>query len=953
MPPPRAGPVRRWLASGLVPLALLGTPPLRAAPAPPASPDPGQPAPQPPRAGTTAEQLYLEGLRQSNAQQLPAAIQAWEQALLLFRQRADAAGEAHTLEELGFAHYWLERYEPALAFFRQALTLHRRLGDRTREAIVLGRIGDVLAYQDRPAEALAASQASLNLLGREARADPATLLRLHMRIAWLHADQQGDPLALRHFQDALRLAEKLDDPETALTIRTAIGAIQLRLARYDAAIATLQPVLVQMEARRSPPGERAQVLQQIGFSHYWRNDYAEAIDAYVRGLALAREAGDTRNQLTLLRGLADVHVFVGNNEASRGFSREALELARTSGDHLSEAVALIALGGFAAEDGDTATAVAQLERGLALARAGKNRNLEANALSALGHAQAERGDGGASRRAYAQSLAIYREIGNRYNEGMMLLALGHGDLRQNQTDRASLSYRQALTIYEAIDDRYGQAQALVGLGLALHRAGRNQEAEEPLRQAVARNEEIRARLGPRDDLKVSLFDTQTSPYQALQVVLVAQGRSEDALVVAERARARAFVEQLQARSVATGSAQTPAATATAAAAPMDLAAIRAVARSQNATLVQYALINDRIYTWVVAPDGRISFRRLQSPGSLASLDRMVVASREAMGVRSARGLAVVAAATPAAARRSGASDGALADLHRLLIQPIADLLPADPEAPVIVIPQGPLFFVPFPALRDATGQPLIARHTLLTAPSIEVLAMLSRARDSRPRGDGGRGESGQGEGGRGVLVAGNPTMPAIALRPGDPPVPLAPLPGAEQEARAIAALFGTTPLIGARATETAVVAGMGQARLVHLATHGLLDDDMRQQVPGAIVLAASDRDDGLLTAGEILGLSLSADLFVLSACDTGRGTITGDGVIGLSRSLLTAGARSVLVSLWAVPDAPTTALMTAFYRELAAGRSKARALRAAMLEVRRQEPDPVAWAAFTLIGDTD
>ena len=226
--------------------------------------------------------------------------------------------------------------------------------------------------------------------------------------------------------------------------------------------------------------------------------------------------------------------------------------------------------------------------------------------------------------------------------------------------------------------------------------------------------------------------------------------------------------------------------------------------------------------------------------------------------------------------------------------------------------------------------------------------MLGRGQASRPRGDGRRDGSG-----RGVLVAGNPTMPAIALRPGDPPAPLAPLPGAELEARAIAALFGTTPLIGARATETAVVAGMGQARLVHLATHGLLDDGTRQQVPGAIVLAASAQDDGLLTAGEILGLSLSADLFVLSACDTGRGTVTGDGVIGLSRSLLTAGARSVLVSLWAVPDAPTTALMTAFYRELAAGRSKARALRTAMLEVRRQEPDPVAWAAFTLIGATD
>ena len=67
-------------------------------------------------------------------------------------------------------------------------------------------------------------------------------------------------------------------------------------------------------------------------------------------------------------------------------------------------------------------------------------------------------------------------------------------------------------------------------------------------------------------------------------------------------------------------------------------------------------------------------------------------------------------------------------------------------------------------------------------------------------------------------------------------------------------------------------------------------------------------------------------------------------------SLLTAGARNVLVSLWAVPDAPTTSLMTAFYRELEAGRGKAQALRRAMLTLKEQDPDPISWAAFTLIG---
>ena len=92
---------------------------------------------------------------------------------------------------------------------------------------------------------------------------------------------------------------------------------------------------------------------------------------------------------------------------------------------------------------------------------------------------------------------------------------------------------------------------------------------------------------------------------------------------------------------------------------------------------------------------------------------------------------------------------------------------------------------------------------------------------------------------------------------------------------------------------------------------------------------------------------------MLSACDTGRGTITGDGVIGLSRSLITAGVPSLVVSLWSVPDAPTAELMVEFYEQLQQGQDKAQALRQAMLITKETHPDPRDWAAFTLIGEAD
>ncbi|NER39275.1 MAG: CHAT domain-containing protein [Oscillatoria sp. SIO1A7] len=220
-----------------------------------------------------------------------------------------------------------------------------------------------------------------------------------------------------------------------------------------------------------------------------------------------------------------------------------------------------------------------------------------------------------------------------------------------------------------------------------------------------------------------------------------------------------------------------------------------------------------------------------------------------------------------------------------------------------------------------------------------------------------------------AVVVGNPTMPKAWVDPTKEPQQLAPLPGAEEEARGIAPLLSTQALTGDAAAEAAVVPLLKKARTIHLATHGLLDGFSGGGVPGAIALAPSkgnsidgnrgDRTspdpatDGLLTSDEILGMKLQAELVVLSACNTGVGTITSDGVIGLSRSLILAGVPSVVVSLWSVPDAPTADLMKEFYRQLEQNPNKARALRQAMLKTMQQRPDPKDWAAFTLIGEAE
>ncbi|MEW6499301.1 MAG: CHAT domain-containing protein, partial [Cyanobacteriota bacterium] len=348
-----------------------------------------------------------------------------------------------------------------------------------------------------------------------------------------------------------------------------------------------------------------------------------------------------------------------------------------------------------------------------------------------------------------------------------------------------------------------------------------------------------------------------------------------------------------------------------------------------------------LYIWVIKPTGEITFRRsdlkpLWQKENL-TLTEFVTISREAIGV--SRGssiieMKVVAKPEPDQTQR-------LQQLHNLVIKPIADLLPTDANDRVIFIPHQELFLVPFAALQDESGKYLIEKHTILTAPSIQVLQL---TRQQRQRG-ATRGKD--------ALVVGNPTMPNAALTIGELPKQLPPLQGAEKEAKAIATLLNTQALTGSSATKAAILPKLPSARIIHLATHGILDNV--QGLKSAIALAPTDTDNGLLTAQEILQLKLNASLAVLSACNTGRGRITGDGVIGLSRSFITAGIPSIIVSLWAVPDAPTAELMTEFYTNLYQKKlDKAQALRQAMLKMMEKYPNnPRAWAAFTLIGEAE
>jgi CHAT domain-containing protein/Tfp pilus assembly protein PilF len=187
---------------------------------------------------------------------------------------------------------------------------------------------------------------------------------------------------------------------------------------------------------------------------------------------------------------------------------------------------------------------------------------------------------------------------------------------------------------------------------------------------------------------------------------------------------------------------------------------------------------------------------------------------------------------------------------------------------------------------------------------------------------------------------------------------ITPLPGTEREVKAIYEIFNQKNqpakyYLNDQANEATVKSlNLKPYKYLHFATHGLTDED--RPTNSCLILAQKQdsTSDNLLTSSEMYGLELDAELVVLSACQTGKGTLkAGEGIIGLTRGLLYAGARNLLVSQWNVNDASTAELMTKFYSKILAGQSNRQALREAKLELLNSKfACPHYWSAFVLVG---
>ena len=874
------------------------------------------------------------------------------------------------------------RLERAIATFQQALNLARQIQSRDIEAIALLAIGDFSNTLGRPQVALDFLNQALSLF-QELEDAAGEAIVLH-NLGWVHQGLEQPQQAINYYRQALPLFHTVGNAAGEAATLKNLGGLYSDLGRLQQAKDYYMQALPLLRTMGDRVWE-ADTLNSIGEIYRIMGRLAEALQFHYQALPIRQELGDRAGESSSLNNLGLVYRDLGQPQQALEFSQQSLSISQELGDHASIATSLNNLALLYDALGNSQQALTALNQALQIRQELGDHAGVANSLNNLGSIYQHMERLQQALDYYQQSLTILQAIGYRNWEAGTLNNIGQIHESLGQLQPAFNYLNQALRLFQATDDAAGEATVLKNLGRMFWRSGNLPAAQSSLLASIQILESLRTGLSTVN--QVSLFETQVEAYHLLQQVLIAQNQPEQALEIAERGRARAFVELLIRRRQTTNPDDIPEI------ASPSIEQVRQIAQAHNATLVEYSIVSQNdLLIWVIPPTGQIIFHQADLNRLDMPLTDLVRDTRQLIGVRN-RGesqaiafipgdwvrlntdapdyepwqvVAVDAQQNLLSLTQSALPEGVsierpitdviakvesrrahqphLQKLYQLLIAPIAKHLPADPNAHVIFIPHQELFLVPFAALQDTDGNYLIERHTILTAPAIQVLDLTHQQRQQLGSWDAGVGN-------REFLIVGNPTMPEVVLEPGAPPQPLTALPKAELEARSIAQVWGAQALIGDQATEAEVVEQMPQSRIIHLATHGLLDET--HGLGSALALAPSGGRDGLLTVEEILALNLQAELVVLSACNTGRGHITGDGVIGLSRAFISAGAASLVVSLWRVRDAPTADLMTEFYRRLQHTPDKAQALRQAMLTMIESYPDPKNWAAFTLTGEAE
>ena len=875
----------------------------------------------------------------------------FHQALALWRELGLPAQQAWTLVESSRPGEGFFRGEHARRHLEEALAVAARAGSPFLEHRILC-FG--LGSFHEPRTALPYLERSLRV-ARDAR-DRNLEMRSLYQLGYTLDDLSEKQEALRHYQEALRICRELRaagaQVDTFLAnVLNSLGHLYVSLGHWDRAANHLQQALELSRNSRDARKEAA-ALNNLALV-LERLDPAKARELYEHSLAIVRGTGNRQGEVTTMNNLAFLDLRAGNPTSALERSRNALSLA--AGDEQSESSVRQAMGIAHRKLGDLEASRRELETALALARKRQDRFRQSQIIPEL--ARTER---------LAQNLP--RALG-LLDAGVRLVESLRAEVVQEELRTTFLAsrqeiYRLHIDVLMALDraqpgrghaaealraSERARARTLLDI-LAAAAADIHKDADPKL---IDRERRLLAEIEALEQRRLALIDRGADSPDSGESL----GETLDRLAAAieKHVRVQAELRESSPRYAALTQPQ-----------PLGLAEIQRDVLDGGALLLEYSLGEERSYLWAVSSDSLQAF-------DLPSRERIEKAARRWYGAL------VVHPADPGYPQAAQAAREAADELSDMLLRPVEGLLG---ERPLLVVGDGALQYLPFAALPapDSLGGSdrvaLVARHEVVSLPSASALAVLRREISGRaaapktlavladpvfhpddPRAS--RSAPAPSRLARDSPVRGGP--------PGDlrahevDPRRLARLRFSAREAEAISALIPEPQrfkALGFAASRSMAMGGeLARYRMVHFATHGLIDS-RRPEMSSLVLSLVNERGEpqnGFLRLHDIYNLELKADLVVLSACQTALGQeIRGEGLVGLTRGFMYAGAARVLASLWGVDDRATSVLMRRFYGHMIAdGLSPAAALRQAQADMSRdpQWQSPYFWAAFSLQGE--
>jgi len=843
------------------------------------------------------------------------AMEQYNEALPVSRAVGDRRGEANILNNIGTAYWALGEMQKALEKYNEALPLWRAVGNRSGEAQTLSSIG---------------------------------------------------------------------------TVYDSLGEKQKALEKYNEAL----PLRRTVGDRR---GE-AETFNNIGTVYFSLGEMQKALEKYNEALPLWRAVGNRSGEAVTTNNIGEVYRSLGEAQKSLEKFNEALTIRRAIGERNGEAQTLRSIGTVYRSIGDMMKALEKFNEALPISRALGARNGEAAILHNIGLVYQSRGETEKALEKYNEALPLFQFVGDRNGEATALLGIARVEQKRGNLTQARQTVEQAVGLIESLRTnvvsqelrasyfasrqeffetyidvlmqvhKQNPVSALDAVALAVSERARARsllellnEARADIRQGVdgsllERERSLQQRLNARAAAQVSLLNRKHTPEQADAAA------KEIAAITAEYEEVQAQIRVRSPRYAALTQPQ-----------PLGLTEIQQQALDEDTLLLEYALGEKRSYLWLVSQRSIDSYE-LPPRAEIEAVARRVY---ELLNVRPKRW----APPDPQFIAQARA-------LSRMLLGPVAPRLGGKR---LVVVAPGALSYLPFAALpapedekrRAGDYEPLIAKHEVVSIPSASVLSIIRRETAGRQRAaksvavladpvfeeDDPRldeAKNGNSSGKTPATRAADAELSDLArairtMNFPDAHYGFVRLPFSRQEANSI---FALTPKgTGLKATDfnasrdMALSQQLSQYRILHFATHGLLNSE-RPELSG-LVFSLLDREgkpqDGFLRLHEIYNLQLNADLVVLSACETGLGKeIKGEGLIGLTRGFMYSGASRVIASLWNVDDLATAELMKLFYqRMLKDGQPAGAALRAAQLELSGQKrwASPYYWAGFVLHGE--